>query len=260
LPHILHEVRILHLLADQVEVLLLEVKLLLLVLHLELLVLLQLVDFLLVLGSSELLGLSLLLDLEVGVQIGTVVLFLILLATQLHSALILLITLGLLDLKVGQPCCIVLLRFLEFLILSSDVAVRLIDLLSLVGILLTLVLNKLSLLSLDLDFVVDLNLVVGGKEVLVLSELALKISLQAVGENLDVSDFDSLNLHSPTLNFISNLLNDKGSDLITILDDFVDSGVSNVVSNNGCDHDGNETVCGSGNVRDQVLTQVSESS
>lgn len=194
----MHVDLVVHLLLNEVEILLLELELLLQLSKIKLLLGLDLSDLLLVLFGDQLLFFGLTLNFEVGLLLGALQVLIHLLNSKSVGSLLLLETLRLCHFVGLQGGPVVSLVAGNFLLLEN-VATSGLVLLGLFSVgLSALVLFQVEFLALFSNTLVLLHLVGGGLEVLGLAELTLQVTEQASRKNLDVSDLNSLEPDTPS--------------------------------------------------------------
>lgn len=194
----MHVDLVVHLLLNEVEILLLELELLLQLSKIKLLLGLDLSDLLLVLFGDQLLFFGLTLNFEVGLLLGALQVLIHLLNSKSVGSLLLLETLRLCHFVGLQGGPVVSLVAGNFLLLKN-VATSGLVLLGLFSVgLSALVLFQVEFLALFSNTLVLLHLVGGGLEVLGLAELTLQVTEQASRKNLDVSDLNSLEPDTPS--------------------------------------------------------------
>ena len=90
----------------------------------------------------------------------------------------------------------------------------------------------------------------------ILAELALKVFEEGSRADLDVSDLDSLKPHTPSSGHLLEGSHDLVFEFLTIFDNFIDSRVSDLVSNDCGRHLDEQFVGGSGGLGCKIASQV----
>ena len=90
----------------------------------------------------------------------------------------------------------------------------------------------------------------------ILAELALKVSEEGSRADFNVSDFDSLKPYTPSSGHFLERRDDLVFEFLTILDNLIDSRVSDLVSDDSGSHLDEQFVCGSGGLGCKIASQV----
>jgi len=91
---------------------------------------------------------------------------------------------------------------------------------------------EVNITLLLINFVINLHLVRGSSQVLILTELTLKVAEDGLREDFDVGNLNSLKPDAPAFGEILQRVHDQSPNSVAVFDDFVDRGVCDVVPHN----------------------------